>query len=89
MCNNLKLFLPIPSVQLLIKRGCSLSLKSPRGEYPLHLAVRRYDANLVQILLSNRADVTSIDSLGRTALHLACELNSLGNHQIYMLSIFR
>lgn len=64
-------------VQLLIKRGCSLSLKSPRGEYPLHLAVRRYDANLVQILLSNRADVTSIDSLGRTALHLACELNSL------------
>ncbi|GFT42615.1 ankyrin-2 [Trichonephila clavipes] len=62
---------------LLMTRGCSLSLKTDKGETPLHLAVLRSDYNLVKLLIENRADVTSIDQLKRTALHYACEMSCL------------
>lgn len=67
-----------PTAQLLISRGCSLSLKSPNGDYPLHLAVLYGDIELVQMLLDNRADVTAVDFCGKTSLHLACLKNSSG-----------
>lgn len=62
---------------LLLTRGCSLSLKTEKGETPLHLAVLRSDYNLVKLLLENRADMTSVDQLKRTVLHYACEMGCL------------
>ncbi|GIY50594.1 ankyrin-2 [Caerostris extrusa] len=62
---------------LLMTRGCSLSLKTGKGETPLHLAVQRSDFNLVELLLENRADVTSVDHLKKTVLHHACQMGCL------------
>ncbi|GFU32723.1 ankyrin-2 [Nephila pilipes] len=62
---------------LLMKRGCSLSLKTDKGETPLHLAALRSDYNLVKLLIENRADMTSVDHLKRTVLHYACEMGCL------------
>lgn len=65
----------IKIAHLLVKRGCSLSLRSPNGVYPLHLAVLNGDTALVDMLLDNRADVTAVDFCGKAALHIACEMN--------------
>ncbi|CAL1277393.1 unnamed protein product [Larinioides sclopetarius] len=62
---------------LLMERGCSLSLKTNKGETPLHLAVLRSDYDLVKLLLENRADVTSVDHMKKTVLHCACEMGCL------------
>ena len=41
------------------------------GKTPLHLAVRRNDADVVEVLLSNKADPNIEDSCGNTTLHIS------------------
>lgn len=70
----------------MIRKGCSLSLRTPSGYYPLHLAVLSGDVAVVQMLLNNRADVTALDFCGKTALHLACEMNIPGMFYLFFLN---
>lgn len=63
--------------QVLVRRGCSLSLRDPQGYTPLTLAVQQSHSLIVKLLLENRADLTSIDLLAQTALHYACAMNNL------------
>ncbi|XP_035209947.1 putative ankyrin repeat protein RF_0381 [Stegodyphus dumicola] len=47
------------------------------GNTLLHLGAKISDYELVTLLLNRGADVTSMDTCGRTALHIACEKGSL------------
>lgn len=44
---------------------------------PLHLACRRENTQIVNILLENGAEVNATDGLGDTPLHIACENSNL------------
>lgn len=59
---------------LYVKRGANVNLKSPdEGIYPLALAAREGDEALVDLLISNGADLhAKCDEFGLTALHVAC-----------------
>lgn len=48
--------------------------------YPLHVAVKRNNAEIVELLLKARADPTLVNSMGRTPNMLALELDSGGSH---------
>ena len=41
------------------------------GKTPLHLAVRRNDADVVEVLLSNKADPNIKERWGNTTLHIS------------------
>lgn len=48
--------------------------------YPLHIAVREQDAEVVRMLLCIGADPLKADSAGLTAEQLARKLNKVGSH---------
>uniref|UniRef100_A0A4W3I1N8 Nuclear factor NF-kappa-B p100 subunit-like n=1 Tax=Callorhinchus milii TaxID=7868 RepID=A0A4W3I1N8_CALMI len=56
-----------------------LKLPDFNGLYPLHLAVKARSQQLVELLVNKGADSNQADQKsGRTALHLAVEMNCLG-----------
>uniref|UniRef100_A0A4W3IJQ7 Nuclear factor NF-kappa-B p100 subunit-like n=1 Tax=Callorhinchus milii TaxID=7868 RepID=A0A4W3IJQ7_CALMI len=57
-----------------------LKLPDFNGLYPLHLAVKARSQQLVELLVNKGADSNQADQKsGRTALHLAVEMNCLGS----------
>lgn len=57
-------------VELLLKNGWRSNL-SLNKEYPLHVAASRANAEVVKVLLHNKAEPDALDSEHQTALHLA------------------
>lgn len=57
--------------RVLISHGASVDAVGVGMATPLHKAAERGDAELVQVLLDNRADMNAQQSLGQTPLHLA------------------
>eukprot|EP00930_Biecheleria_cincta_P070367 TRINITY_DN57_c0_g1_i1.p1 TRINITY_DN57_c0_g1~~TRINITY_DN57_c0_g1_i1.p1 ORF type:complete len:301 (+),score=71.50 TRINITY_DN57_c0_g1_i1:81-905(+) len=51
-----------------------------RVSYPLHAAVKQNDAESVRLLLKAHANPKAVDSMGRTPLELASQLNRRGTH---------
>ncbi|MGB3616168.1 MAG: ankyrin repeat domain-containing protein [Elainellaceae cyanobacterium] len=59
-----------------LKSGASLAAKDDIGESPLHLAVRRGDPRIVELLLDAGAEVNAKSQDGSTPLYLLCEWQS-------------
>lgn len=61
----------IDNLRKYIGNGVSVNLKDSEGRTPLHWAVDRGHANIVELLLNNHADVNAKDNEGQTPLHYA------------------
>lgn len=71
--------------EFLEENGCFNVNSEKRGfaglyEYPLHVAVREANADLVSVLLANGADPYRLDNWGRSPLDLALSKNRKGSH---------
>ncbi|KAL8900483.1 MAG: hypothetical protein Q9192_001044 [Flavoplaca navasiana] len=64
----------IDAVQLLLDCGADISATSDTGEGAMHLALLKYDATVVDSLLTRGVKCFLPDNYGTTPLHLACEL---------------
>ena len=58
---------------LLLKHGMEVNRRDIYNEIPLHLAIRRSQFKLAEILLEYDADVNAVNNDGRTPLHLLSE----------------
>ncbi len=69
------------AVEALLRCGADASAAAlPSGETALMAAAASLDADLVQVLLQQGADVRAVASNGATALHAACEHLPLNTH---------
>jgi ankyrin repeat protein len=63
--------------ELLIRHGAPLNTPaSEQRDYPLHLAAACGNSELIEVLISHRAEIDAPDRSGNTPLHLAAEGNS-------------
>ncbi|KAJ1455351.1 hypothetical protein M885DRAFT_520251 [Pelagophyceae sp. CCMP2097] len=56
-----------------------------KGDTPLHVAARRCDAAMTQLLLEHHADVLARDARGRTAAHVAASGTKEGAYSVLAL----
>lgn len=62
---------------LLPQGRCDVNLRNNRNQAPLHLAVTQGHLEMVQLLVSEGADVNSEDEDGDTAMHIILEREHL------------
>lgn len=55
----------------MINKGANINEKNNSGMSPLHIATKRGQVDIVQILLSNNVDVNAVDLQNKTALWYA------------------
>lgn len=65
------------SPPLLPQGRCDVNLRNNRNQAPLHLAVTQGHLEMVQLLVSEGADVNSEDEDGDTAMHIILEREHL------------
>mmetsp|Transcript_51879 Transcript_51879/g.129074 ORF Transcript_51879/g.129074 Transcript_51879/m.129074 type:complete len:185 (-) Transcript_51879:7-561(-) len=58
-------------LEVATRPSCVHLTRSDDGAQPLHVAVMLQDADIVRLLLSNKAEVTATDKEGKTPLHYA------------------
>ena len=64
------------SAEKILNLDANVNQKSIYGEYPIILAVRNNDIEMIKLLLSFNADATVRDATNRSLYKLACELGS-------------
>ena len=57
----------------LITGGIDISTKDSEGNFPLHVAAEVNDADIMNLLIENKADVNDRNNAQQTALHLAAQ----------------
>lgn len=67
----------LPLVELLIKAGADVNIKTENGLTPLLIAVKKRLINITEALLKAGADINAVDSSGRTAKDIAHEQNKI------------
>lgn len=60
--------------QLLENKAAAINILGCRGDGPIHIAVYRRDARMLQMLLDAKADVRFCNAAGNTAMHVAAFL---------------
>ena len=77
------------AIKLLIENGAELNAKDTKNRTPIIVATRnqKLPVNILEILISNGADITHVDDLGNQAIHYAAvnnvdHLELLLNHQV-------
>ncbi len=61
----------VEMIQFLLARGLPVNVMKHGGTTPLHIAASRSRLDLVQLLVANGADLTSVNARGETALDVA------------------
>lgn len=65
-CNQIKV------AELLIKHGANINVKDPHGGLSLlHKAAKRNSCNMLELLITNGADLEQVSDKGNSALHVA------------------
>ncbi len=60
-------------VEWLLSKGCSLTVATPKGTRPIHMAAKMGNGAIIEALVKAGADVNATDGDGQTPLHYACE----------------
>ena len=69
----------------LITEGIDIITKDNEGNFPLHVAAEVNDADIIKLLIENKADIKAINNDQKTALRLAAENNCKKAYDILQL----
>ncbi len=58
-----------------IENGSNVNLANTRGDYPIHLATKKSDFDIMLLLQDNGADLNATDKAGHTALYYAVQMS--------------
>lgn len=62
------------NIEQLLSRGADPTMRNCDGETPLHLAGKKYRADLLVLFVGRGVDWNATDRLGQTVLHCVCNL---------------
>ena len=69
----------------MITEGIDIITKDSEGNFPLHVAAEVNDADIIKLLIENKADIKAINNDQKTALRLAAENNCKKAYDILQL----